>query len=199
MLLISLWSVYPVTVSDVCFKQNICNVAKFWQTMFWPLDYFSRMTHSHQLWAGYGLRYVMDEEVFGAFIKWVWLALPLSLKHRVQSPTQGKGSLLHWLYFKINKTFHARKLLSLAVRADHYCHGLKQVSSPIKQLLCGHLLNTWIWCMWWHLKMFCGFSYPEGHTGGTSSSSKVLLVIFKTQHPGDSIKEPQCKHKFKPP
>lgn len=91
------------------------------------------------------------------FIKWVWLALSLSLKHRVQSPPRGECTLLQWLCFKINKTIHTRTLLSLAMRADHYYHDLKQVSCLIKEGLASgyHLVhvNTYkiIWCTWWDL------------------------------------------------
>lgn len=117
------------------------------------------------------------------FIKWVWLALSLSLKHRVQRPPRRKRTPIQWLRFKFNKTILTRKLLSLAMRADHYCHSLKQVSCLIKQVLpvdtscfmwthtvyesdeCGEILNCST------IQSGAQRLYPEGLTGGTSCFS----------------------------
>lgn len=129
------------------------------------------------------------------FIKWVWLALSLSLKHRVQSPPRVECTLLQWLCFKINKTIHTRTLLSLAMRTDHYCQSLKQVSNKRGSCQYRHHLvhvNTHkrIWCTWWDLIMFNGSRkaqrlYQEHPTGCMS-----CFIIQKSEHPGDSIKEP---------
>lgn len=98
--------------------------------LFWPLMHFHFRLHSHKRCAGYALSDEWETLWCFSLNGFDWPVIITEAQSA--GPSRGKRMLLQWLHFKINKTIHTRKLLGLAIRADHYCHTLKQVPCHIK-------------------------------------------------------------------